>query len=55
MNHEAIIELLVAACRRQVENIKRWNKTGEPAGPAESKAIYEQLVEAIRVAEQETD
>ena len=52
MNHEAIIELLVAACRRQVENIKRWNKTGEPAGPAESKEIYEQLVEAIKAAEE---
>ena len=54
MNDQAIIELLVAACRRQVENIKRWNRTGEPAGPAESKAIYEQLVAAIKAAE-ETD
>ena len=52
MNHEAIIELLVAAAKRQVENIKRWNRTGEPAGPAESKEIYEQLVEAIKAAEE---
>jgi len=50
-NAEARVKELEAACRRQVENIERWMKTGEPAGPKESKAIYEQLKAALRAVE----
>jgi len=48
---EARVKELEKACRYQVENIERWLKTGEPAGPEESKAIYEQLKVALRAVE----
>ena len=48
---EARAKVLESACRRQVENIERWMKTGEPAGPKESKTIYEQLKAALREVE----
>lgn len=35
------------ALLRQVENIERWLRTGEPAGPDESRAIYEQMCVAL--------
>jgi chromosome segregation ATPase len=38
---------LYGACTRQVKNIEAWLETGEPAGPDESKSIYEQLCKAI--------
>jgi len=38
---------LVAAVRRQVENIERWREMGIPATPEESKSIYEQLLAAL--------
>ena len=38
---------LYGACSRQVKNIEAWLETGEPAGPDESKSIYEQLCKAI--------
>ena len=38
---------LCGACTRQVKNIEAWLETGEPAGPDESKSIYEQLCKAI--------
>lgn len=38
---------LLAAAERQLANIERWLETGEPAGPEESKAIYEALKVAV--------
>ena len=36
-----------AAIQRQVENIDRWRETGVPAGPEESREIYEGLCAAL--------
>jgi len=41
---------LLAACERQLANIERWLETGVPAGPEESKAIYEQMKKAAEKA-----
>lgn len=43
--------LLLAALKRQIENIDRWLETGVPSGPEESKAIYEQMKTAVDAAE----
>ena len=45
------VEAQEKACRRQVENIERWLQTGVPAGPGESKEIYEQLKAALTATE----
>lgn len=42
---------LLAALKRQRDNIDRWRATGEPAGPDESKSIYDQICAAIVKAE----
>lgn len=42
---------LLAACKLQVANIERWLETGIPAGPEESKQIYEALKSAVEKAE----
>lgn len=42
-----LIGVLRAAASRQVANIERWQETGVPAGPEESKEIYEQLKAAL--------
>lgn len=44
--HEQI-RVLRAAVTRQVANIERWQETGVPARPEESKEIYEQLKTAL--------
>ena len=41
------VQVLVAATRRQVENVERWLETGTPAGPDESKAIYDAMTSAL--------
>ena len=41
------VQALVAATRRQVENIERWLETGTPAGPEESKTIYDAMTSAL--------
>lgn len=38
---------LRAAALRLVENVERWLRTGVPAGPDESRAMYEQLCAAL--------
>ena len=45
--------LLLAALKRQVENIERWLETGIPSGPEESKALYEEMKAAVNAAEPE--
>lgn len=42
---------MLQALRIQVANIEHWIETGEPAGPEESKDIYDRMVAAIRKAE----
>lgn len=42
---------MLAAIKRQVENIERWRETGTPADPEESRSIYEQLLAALSKAE----
>lgn len=41
------VQALVAATRRQVENVERWLETGTPAGPDESKTIYDAMTSAL--------
>lgn len=41
---------MLAALRRQRLNIEHWLETGIPAGPEESKGIYEQIVAAVESA-----
>ena len=41
------VAALVAATRRQVENVERWLETGTPAGPDESKTIYDAMTSAL--------
>lgn len=45
--------LLLAALKRQVENVERWLETGIPSGPEESKSIYEEMKAAVNAAEPE--
>jgi hypothetical protein len=42
------IERLRAALQRQVRNIDVWLATGLPAGPDESREIYEQMRAALK-------
>lgn len=42
---------MLAALKRQAENIARWLETGEAAGAEESKSIYEQILASIAKAE----
>lgn len=42
------IERLRAALQRQVRNIEVWLATGLPAGPDESREIYEQMRAALK-------
>lgn len=44
---------LLEACQRQVDNIERWVKTGEPASKEESESIYNEMKAAIRKATEE--
>lgn len=41
------VQALVAATRRQIENVERWLETGTPAGPDESKSIYDAMTSAL--------
>lgn len=41
---------MLAALERQADNIERWRKTGIPAGPEESRSIYEQIKSVIAKA-----
>lgn len=41
---------MLEALIRQRDNIERWLETGEPADAEESRAIYEQIQDAIKVA-----
>jgi hypothetical protein len=41
------VQALVAATRRQVENVERWLETGTPAGPDESKTIYDAMTSSL--------
>lgn len=45
-------DAMLAALRRQVANVERWLETGVPAGPEESREIYEQMKAAIAKAEE---
>lgn len=47
-------EAMLAALRRQVENINRWLETGVPADAEESRSIYDQMVAAIAAATNST-
>ena len=40
-------DMMRAAVLRHVEVIERWLRTGIPAGPEESRSIYEQLCAAL--------
>lgn len=42
-SHDALVEALA----RQVKNIERWMESGIPAGPEESKSIYDQMKAAL--------
>lgn len=42
---------MLAALKRQHENIKRWLETGIPANAEESKSIAEQIEAAIKIGE----
>ena len=45
---DAEIDRLRAALQRQVRNIEVWLATGLPAGPDESREIYEQMRAALK-------
>lgn len=46
----AAAPVMLAALKRQHENIQRWLSTGEAAGPEESREIAEQIANAIQAA-----
>lgn len=46
------VRALVEAVTRQVENIDDWLATSIPAGPIESKSIYDQLRAALAAAKE---
>ena len=46
------VRALVEAVTRQVENIDDWLATSIPAGPIESKSIYDQLSAALAAAKE---
>lgn len=41
------VKALLDAVTRQIENIDDWLETGIPAGPIESKSIYDQMRAAL--------
>ena len=45
--YQAHADTLRAAITTMIDSIERWLETGIPAGPDESKAIYEQLSRAV--------